>query len=309
MADVLRWIDRPADGVGEACEILEIAGASAAFDQLQAVAGLDERNRGTTFMSAAHLLEAYRYPSVQATDRQEISPSGLLDGRANTLYIVATDDEQRLLAPLVIAMIGELLAHRDRSDRSAQAPDRCLWLLLDETANIAPLEDLPRHLAGKRGSNVRFVTVWQDHAQLRRAYGASDGTVLSNSAVKVYLGPITDDLTRRYLDGVLGEERVETITRQARGGQSVGHAWRPRATAQAQQQLGPGRALLLHGHLLAALIDTQPWFHRRAIARRRRRVLLRRMPDERPVKQESFCNQDTLDDVSGRRPIRRSDAP
>lgn len=263
MGDVLEWLDRPQRACLDVPEILERAQAAAAADQLMAVNALDDRNRGTTYMSAAHLLQAYRYPQVQRSDRREITPERFLDGRINTLYIVAAEDEQEMLAPLVVGQLAELMSYRQRAVRlRASRAAQTLWLLLDETANIAPIEQLPKYLAGVRGANVRIVTVWQDHAQLRMRYRDGEGTILSNSQVKVYLGPITDELTRRFVEGALGEERVTTTTHVAgdRRSTSTGRVWRPRASAQLLQQLDGRRALVVHTNMPAAVIDTTPWF-------------------------------------------------
>jgi len=263
MADVLGWLDRP-ETTMEAGELLERAGAQAAAGQLDAVLTLDDRNKGTTFMSAAHLVEAFRYPAVQGSDRIEITPENFLDGKPNTLYIVASEDEQAMLAPLVVGMLAELFAYRQRAVRLTGLDGLAtLYFLLDETANIAPIEQLPKYLSGVRGSKVRIVTVWQDHGQLRTRYRDAEATVLSNSQVKIYLGPITDELTRRYVEGALGDERVAMTTETAheRGG-STAHSetFRPRASAQRLQQLEGGRALLIHTNLPAAVIDTTAWF-------------------------------------------------
>ena len=266
MGQVVTWLDRPEDCAGQVPDLLEAAAAQPAYDQLNAVLTLDDRNRGTTFMSAAHLLDAYRHPEVQATDRPDITPQRLLDGAANTLYIVSAEDEQQMLAPLVVAMLAETLSYAQREQRlHGHQLRRVLRVLLDETANIAPIAQLPKYVSGVRGARVRLVTVWQDIAQLRARYHDAAGTILSNSQVKLFLGPVTDEETRRYLEGALGDERILTRTQTVGDRDSVatGEAWRARAQAQALQQLGDGRALLIHTDLPAAVIDTTPWFANR----------------------------------------------
>jgi type IV secretory pathway TraG/TraD family ATPase VirD4 len=270
MRQVLAWLDRPQDCAAQVPDLLDGAGAQAAGGQLNAVLSLDDRNRGTTFMSAAHLLDAYRHPEVQATDRPQITPQRLLDGAANTLYIVSAEDEQQMLAPLVVTMLAELLSYAQREQRlNGHQLRRVLRLLLDETANIAPIAQLPKYVSGVRGAGVRIVTVWQDIAQLRARYHDAAGTILSNSQVKLFLGPVSDDDTRRYLEGALGDEQVQTRTDTigTHTSTTVGQAWRPRASAQALQQLAEGRALLVHTDLPAAVIDTTPWFESRRLRR------------------------------------------
>lgn len=272
---VLRWLDEQADQ--EPLAALDGAGAWAAAEQLQAVLGLDQRNRGTTFMSAANLVDAYRHPQVQARDRPEIRPEEILDGAANTLYIVASEDDQELLAPLVVSMLAELMTHAQRVARSGRPIEPALRVLADETANIAPLRQLPKYLAGVRAANVRVVTVWQDLAQLREQYRDADGTILSNSQVKLFLGPVSDERTQTYVCGLLGDEPAKLAASERaepRRGQRSS-ARRPRATAQLLQQLQPGRALLVHTNLPAAVIEATPWFaqaNRPTLSAARRRL-------------------------------------
>lgn len=268
MVDVLAWLDDAASCT-DVVAVLDGHGAAFAARQLQSMVDLDERNKGTTFMSAGQLLEAYRFPEVQECDRPEITPERVLSGRS-TLYVVASEDDQAMLAPLVVGMVAELLSYAQREARLDRELSRLFRVLLDETANIAPLRDLPKYLSGVRGARVRIVTVWQDLAQLRTRYREAAGTILSNSQVKVFLGPVTDDDTRRYVESVLGDERVETVTETEgdRRSVSTGQTWRPRAGAQTLQQLGAGRALLLHTDLPAAVIDTTPWYADRQLLSR-----------------------------------------
>jgi len=272
MRDVLGWLD---SGQLHDCHAaLEDVGASAGAEQLMGVMQLDDRNRGTTVMSAANLLDAYRHPEVQRRDRAEIRPEELLNGKANTLYVVASEDDQRLLAPLVVSMLSEIVTYAQRRARLTGAPlDPPLRVLIDETANIAPVGQLPQYLSGALGAGVRFVTVWQDLSQLRVRYRDADGSVLSNSQVKVFMGPVTDERTRRYISGLLGEAQVDQTSRTAhedgaRRSSSTSQIWRPRASARDLQQLRGDRALVVHSHLPAAVLRTRAWFEDRELLAR-----------------------------------------
>ncbi len=102
MAEVVAWLDSQASA--EPIATLEAEDAHAAALQLRGVLGLDSRNRGTTYQSAASLVEAYRHPAVQATDDRGFDAQSFIRGR-NTLYLVASEDEQELLAPLFVAIL------------------------------------------------------------------------------------------------------------------------------------------------------------------------------------------------------------
>jgi len=264
---VLRWVDVQAGDEPRA--ILRDADAQDAGNQLRAVLDLDDRNRGTTYMAAGSLLAAYRYPQVRRAGKGEIVVNDLLDGAANTLYIVASAREQRLLASLIVGMVNAIL--HSATERGV-AP-ATLRVLLDEVANIAALRELPTHLSQAAGQGVRIATVWQSLAQIEQRYGREVDTILANSTSKLFMGPITDDKTRRYVTGLLGDEDVETRTVSTERGsdkRSISAATRQRAVAspQALQQLEHGRALLIDGTHAPAVVTIRPWWEHRSLRRR-----------------------------------------
>ena len=134
-----------------------------------------------------------------------------------------------------------------------------LRVLLDEAANIAPLRDLPQHLSQAAGHGVRIATVWQSIAQARERYHDGADAILANSTAKLFMAPVTDDTTRSYLDQLLGEELAEHHDRED---------WRPKAPAQALQQLGGDRALLVASDLPPAVVRLKPFWESRDISRR-----------------------------------------
>lgn len=285
--DVLRWLDAPTDqsrsalltaashdpspasaavASGELDQQVRVAlrgrHGSTAAAQLVSVLGLDPRNAGTTYMSAANLLHAYRHPAVLAADgTDDFTPDKFLDGE-NTLYIVAGSEDQEMLAPVIVALLSELIATAERRARGTPSPPR-VWVLGDEMMNIAPIRQLPRYLATVRSAGIRFVTVVQDLGQLRSRFGADDAaTIISNSRCKVFLGPVTDGETRRYLMDALGDEVVGSRSRTVgdRDSTTLTDKTRPRASAQALQQLQRDRTLVVSGDLPAAIVQTEPWW-------------------------------------------------
>ncbi|MEA2492888.1 MAG: type secretion system protein VirD4 [Thermoleophilaceae bacterium] len=269
MAHVLAWVD--SQDVKGPAEILDTCGATAARYQLGGIAALDPRNRGTIYMSAGSLLAAYRLPCVQATAHSGLTPDDFLDGAANTLYLIASSRQQRLLAPLTVAILSGLLhAAAERADR--HGPLRpTLRVLLDETANIAPLRDLPALLSQVAGHGVRVATVWQSLAQTQHHYGLACDEILANSTTKLYLGPVTDATTRRHITELLGDEPVDQAsvsTDTHRRSQTTSRTWRAKASAPALQQLELDRALLVAGRRAPAIITTTPWWAIRRLGRR-----------------------------------------
>ena len=269
---VVDWLDR--QEITEPQRVLRAKEAHAAGRQLKAVAALDDRNRGTTYMSAGSLLAAYRFPEVAATARAELTPDALLDGKANTLYIVASERHQRLLTPLVVSIVSDVLHHVAERSNRGRPLDPTLRILVDEAANIAPLRDLPGHLSQAAGHGVRFATVWQSIAQMRARYRDSADSILANSTAKLFMGPVTDDVTRRYLTSLLGEELVTTTSRTRRPGSerasvTSSQTSRGKASPAALQQLGSDRALIVEGAHPPAVVGLRPFWEEWPAERRR----------------------------------------
>lgn len=268
--DVVEWVDQQ-DAAAPA-RALEILGAEPALIQLQGITALDPRNRSSVYMSAASLLAAYRLPAVRATAQHGLTPDTFLNGEPNTLYIVATSQRQRLLAPLIVAILSSLLHAAAERANAAGPLSPTLRVLLDETANIAPLRDLPGHLSQAAGHGVRIATIWQSLAQAQHRYGRAVDEILANSTAKLYLGPVTDETTRRHITSLLGDEPITTIstntTAQQQRSKTVARTWRPKASAASLQQLDADRALLVEGRHPPAVVRTRPWWEDRALRRR-----------------------------------------
>lgn len=249
MTDVLTWVD--VQDFTEPTKVLLVAGADAAALQLKAIRDLDGRNRGTTVMSASAVLAGYRYPEVAALSGDDITVDEFLHSPAHTLYIVAAERHQRLLAPLVVSLISSLVNGVAEDPGNAWGGRR-LRILLDEAANVAPLSELPRMLSQAAGHGVRFATIWQSVAQLRERHGAAADTVLANSTTKLFMGPVGDEATRRLTDRALrsiDDTRKSSLTQREIGG--------------GLQHLQTGRALLLMGHRTPGIVELETFFESR----------------------------------------------
>jgi type IV secretion system protein VirD4 len=259
---VIGWLD--GQETKEPAHVLRSHRADAAARQLRSVVSLDPRNRGTTYMSAGSVLAAYRFPEVLARSGQGISSRTFFDGAPNTLYVVAADRDQRLLAPLVVALISSLL-HGAGERASSQGPlSPTLRVLVDEAANVAPLREMPRFLSQAAGHGVRIATIWQSLGQLQERYGRAADTILANSTSKLFMGPITDEATRRYVVDLLGEDVI--------GRHGPRERRRPKTEASALQQLSGDRALLVAAAAQPAVVSTAPWWARRRLRSRARAV-------------------------------------
>lgn len=239
--DVYRWILDRDDKT--AAHILDDVGATDARDRLQAVYAYTERQRDGIIGTAAVQLKAYGHPAAVRTARrcEGITPEALFDG-PNTLYIVAGREHQQLLAPPVVTMVSSLLYWlSERENRTGRGLSPQALFALDETASIAPIQDLPQILATSLGSGARFLTVWHSVAQIRRHFGVDAAAeILALSQAKVFMGSITDQFTRQEVVELLGQ-------RQRFHGPEGGSAHV--MTAQALQRTTAGEGLLINGEL------------------------------------------------------------
>lgn len=250
MGQVLTWLES-ADR-REPVDILRSSGDPAAQSQLEGVLSLDPRNEGTTFMSTAHLLHAYRYPEVAATTKPGFTAADLLDGDAGTLYLTSAASHQRMLAPLLVALVSSVIEAAIQKSRDEDRPlDPLLRILLDETANIAPLQSLPAHLSDTAAYGIRIATCWQTVSQMRARYGDAKDTIVGASTAKVFMGPITDRMTAEEISGLLGQRPVPVDDHSVLG---------PKASPAELQQFAPPRALVVAGTLPPAIVRSEPYW-------------------------------------------------
>lgn len=269
MADVLRWLKSDVDGLDEPRHILQGHEAHDAATLLAGVQALDERPRSYLLPSASQLIDGYRFPSVRRADRQAFDPASLLQG--GTLYLIAPESDQETLAPIFGGLLGAILRVWEREAATGASPP-LLKILADEAAHLAPLAKLPTYLAVSGGWGVRWCIVYQSLAQLRHRYGDEADSVLGNTLIKLFLGPIQDEATRRYVVDLLDHETVTSTSRSSHrpgGPESKTRHERPtpKVSAQGLMQLPEGEAILVHGRDLPAVTHLPAWWE----TRRRRR--------------------------------------
>jgi type IV secretion system protein VirD4 len=272
MSDVLAWIRGGTDGLDEPRTLLEDRGATMVASAVAGVQALEDRPRSLLLMSAAQLVDAYRFPDLEQPDLPTFRPKDLLD-EGGTLYLIAPESEQELLAPLFGGILGAVLRACEERASETGPLERPLRILADEAAHLAPLAKLPTYLAVSGGWGVRWCVVYQSLAQVRHRYGDEADAVLGNLLCKLVLGPVQDAETRRYVDELLDEE-VTTSTSRARNGglgsdvSTTTHERRAaKVSAQRLMQLREGEAVFIHGRDLPAITHLPLWWDRRDLPR------------------------------------------
>lgn len=261
MTAVISWLD--ARQLREPIQTLRHAGAGRAAEQLIGVSRRDERNRETTVMSALSLLRAYRYPELASLGPQRITPRALLDGHANTVYVVAAGHDQAVLRPVMLALVTSVYETAVAVARRRGRLDPALWILMDEAANIAPVRELASWLSQCGDHGITIATIWQSLAQIDERYGRpARDAICAASTAQLFLPPLTDPTTSGYLSEILGEEPVANASGRNGGPQSMSATQQRAAPAPWLRQITPGRALLVYRHLAPAIVRAPRWFER-----------------------------------------------
>jgi type IV secretion system protein VirD4 len=250
MADVLGWLRAGVAGLDEPRDVLREHGAPGVADVIVGVQELDERPRSLLLMSAAQLLDVYRFPSVQEADCRGFDPAQLLDG--GTLYVLAPQAQQDSLAPLFGALLGSVLKVWEQHALATGRGSQRLHVLVDEAANLAPLTSLPTHLAVSAGWGVRWLLAYQTIGQIEHRYGHEAHAILGNLLCKAFLGPVHDTATGEYVDALLGERTVTArswnVGSMGAGGSTTRHERQAsKVSRPALAQLAEGEGLVVHG--------------------------------------------------------------
>jgi len=260
MDRVLAWLDTR--DFEPARQTLLAAGVGEAWEVLEGVARRDPRNRETTVMSAVNLLRAYRYPQVSRRAYADITPAAFLDGEANTIYVVASENDQRILLPAILALVSAIYQAAIDKARCTGPLNPRLFMLLDEAANIAPIRELAVWLSQCGDHGVVVATIWQSIAQIDHRYGRpTRDAILAAATAQLFLPPLADPTTTGYLNGLLGEEPVAQQSRQRGGGPgTLSVTQRPVASTPWLRQIERGRALLIYRDLPPAAVRAPGWF-------------------------------------------------
>ena len=184
-------------------------------------------DRGDRAGAAARL--PVRAASPARRQSCEITADRLLDGAA-TLYLIGDAKASKLLRPIFLALLGEVV---DRAyERATLAGGRLelpLLLCLDEAGNVAPLPNLAEIASTAPSHNIQLVSIFHDLAQARSRYGQQAETVVNSHRARMLLPGVADLETLRYFAGLVGEEEARDLTRTRPA--PAGPRARPRAAA------------------------------------------------------------------------------
>jgi type IV secretion system protein VirD4 len=272
MSDVVRWVDTQEES--EVLELLDDVGVSEATQAAQASFAKEDRQRSSVYTTAETVLEPFADSPVDPTGSQptHVDPRRLIaDG--GTLYLCAPAHDQRRLRPLFTAVVRQIVEHAyETVTRTGRPLDPPLLVVLDEAANIAPLEDLDTLASTAAGHGMQLVTIWQDLAQVTARYGPRAATVVNNHRAKVFLSGISDPSTLDHASHLIGDEELHlpATTSGGQGGPTTTRspATRRLAPPDALRRIAPGQGVLVYGGLPPARIALRSWFEDPLLAER-----------------------------------------
>ena len=278
MDSVIRWVHgqggRELDEAlmrisGEAGDEARAADAYAAYDAVRAFEAQADRTRTSIEATAQTLLRAYRFQRVlRSAATSEITPDRLLDGAA-TLYLIGDAKASKLLRPLFLALLGEVIDRAyERATLAGGRLERPLLLCLDEAGNVAPLPNLAEIASTAPSHNIQLVTIFHDLAQARSRYGQQAETVVNSHRARMLLPGVADLETLRYFAGLVGEEEARDRTHTTGAGgttRATSRRRRPLIAPEALRQLPDRHALLLYGRLAPTRLRLRLWFEDRRL--------------------------------------------
>ena len=254
---------------GEAPDDDALCDAHAAYDAVRAFEAQADRTRTSIEATAQALLRAYRFGRVARSARScEITPDAILDARA-TLYLIGDAKASKLLRPLFLALLSELVDRAyERATRAGGRLELPLLLCLDEAGNVAPLPNLAEIASTAPSHNIQLVSIFHDLQQARARYGKQAETVINSHRARMLLPGVADLETLRYFASLIGEEETRELTRTSGAGgttRSVSRRRRPLSAPEALRQLPERHALVLYGRLAPTRVRLRLWFEDRRL--------------------------------------------
>jgi type IV secretion system protein VirD4 len=245
--------------------------ALAAHGAVEAFDAQADRTRTSIEATAQALLRAYRFRRVaRSAAGSEITAERLLGSNA-TLYLIGDAKASKLLRPLFLALLSEVVDHAyTLANRNGGRLATPLLICLDEAGNVAPLPNLAEIASTAPSHNIQLISIFHDLAQARSRYRQQAETVVNSHRARMLLPGVADLDTLRYFSGLVGEQELNEATRTSgRGGTTRSFSRRraPLVSAEGLRQMPDGEALLLYGRLAPVRIRLRTWFGDRRLRR------------------------------------------
>ncbi len=271
ISDVARWID--AEDHESVTDLLwdhpdALLAHEATFKR-------EDRARSSMFQVMQQIVGVYLDPAVAASAASsEISPTDLLNGDSSTLYLTAPARDQERFRPLFSTLLASVIdAAFDQVARNGGKPlDPPPLIVLDEAANIAPVDNLDQVASTAAALGIQLVTVFQDMAQIRHRYRDRTQTIMNNHRGTLFLPGIKCVDTLDYLSRLVGEREferettsIDSLGRRSHSNAPQRHRLLP---VEVARTLDAGQGILLYGNIPPVRVELRPWFKNRGLKAR-----------------------------------------
>lgn len=160
------------------------------------------RTRSSIITTASSHMSFMRSgPVQQVTSESSIMLDEIIGGHPVTVYLVLPPDKLLSHGKLLRLWLGVLMA---ALSRRRHRPERPTLLLIDEAAQLGPMDELRTAVTLMRGYGVKCWSFWQDLSQLQRTYPFDWPSIVNNCAVQQYFGlsmPQVAGEVETYLNG------------------------------------------------------------------------------------------------------------
>jgi type IV secretory pathway TraG/TraD family ATPase VirD4 len=270
----------PRSAFGVAAELRGILDSAASAN--------DSSGAGAIYSTLALLLRPLASPSTRdaCTPRpgdKLLDIDAFVRGGRDTLYLISRG-RKNSAAPIVNALMSEIL---HRADVLSQFPtaeqlaspafgdlrlDPPLRVVMDEAANVTPVEDLAARLADSGGRGIELYVFVQSFSQLRQRWGPEQATeIWDNASVKLILGGLSNTRDLESMSRLLQERAIDQTSVSSgpdRSQVSVSQRWQSALPVNAIRELVDGQALLFYRNMPATIVDLPGWWETPVMAER-----------------------------------------
>ena len=143
-----------------------------------------------------------------ATCKSTISLADVQAGSPLAIYLVLPPDKLLSHGKLLRLWLGVLMT---AIARRKQLPELPTLLLIDEAAQLGPMDELRAAVTLMRGYGVRCWSFWQDLSQLQRTYAIDWKSLVNNCSVQQYFG-VSAPQAASELEAYLGTLPVRPLS-------------------------------------------------------------------------------------------------
>ncbi|WP_054047400.1 type IV secretory system conjugative DNA transfer family protein [Alloactinosynnema sp. L-07] len=240
----------------------------------------DASGGAAIYATLALLLRPLASPAVRAAcspgpDDEHLDVDAFIRGGRDTLYLVSRG-RKNSAAPIINALAKEIL---HRADVLSQHPtaellaapaagdlrlDPPLRAVLDEAANVTPLDDLASLMADSGGRGIQLYVYVQSLSQLRQRWGPEQATeIWDNASIKLVLGGLSHSRDLEEMARLLPERAIDQASISsgpARSQVTVSQRMRRALTGNEIRELPDGQALMFYRNLAGAIVDLPGWW-------------------------------------------------